>query len=145
MSRVSHSCVTRVTFPIGHCKLHRGLEHNLTLAQNGVVCQVPKTVTMISVLLLGGHKEALQSSNIKNLLLCPVTRVTANKVCYLTKRLVYGKLLHYKLSIHIASTGISVKIKQRKGNFTLVMHLMCDFCRNVTRVTMEWLTYANQL
>ena len=94
---------------------------------------------MISVLLLGGHKEALQSSNVKNLLLCPVTRVTANKVCYLTKHLVYGKLLHYKLSIHIASTGISVKIKQRKGNFTLVMHLMCDFCRNVTRVTMEWL------
>ena len=84
-------------------------------------------------------EKPFESSDLKNPILYPVTRVTSNKSWYLKKYQLYRKYFCIRPCIHSPSTRMGGKSKLRKASLPLVMHLKLDFSSTVTRVTLEWL------
>ena len=80
-----------------------------------------------------------ESSDLKNPILYPVTRVTSNKSWYLKKYQLCRKYFCIRPCIHSPSTRMGGKSKLRKASLPLVMRLKLDFSSTVTRVTLEWL------
>ena len=90
-------------------------------------------------------EKPFESSDLKNPILYPVTRVTSNKSWYLKKYQLCRKYFCIRPCIHSPSTRMGGKSKLRKASLPLVMHLKLDFSSTVTRVTLEWLTCKNKL